>query len=126
VPSAPEAGRQPTSVAVNAVVLTGYLAGDAELHTTGRGGRMVFLRLAFQRSPSRLDYVDVLVTDEQADRASCLRQGQRVLVMGRLQQHRWKAKAGAIRCKHAIVAASLEPLAAAADRPDPARPSPAS
>lgn len=120
----PVAG-QPTSVDVNAVILTGYLVRNPELHTTRRGARMVFLRLAFHRSPSQFDYVDVLVNHEQSERASRLRQGQRVLVVGRLQQHRWKAKTHATRCKHAIVDSSIEPLTASADAPTAARPSPA-
>ena len=109
---------QPTSVDVNAVILTGYLVSDPELHTTRRGARMVFLRLAIRRpSASEHDYIDVLVADEQADRASRLRQGQRVLVMGRLQQHRWRTKKGTRRCKHAIIDSSLEPLISPADEP---------
>jgi len=108
---------QPKGVDVNAVILTGYLARNPELHSTRRGARMVFLRLAFHRTQSQFDYVDVLVNDEQADHASRLRQGQRVLVMGRLQRHRWKVKAGAVRCKHAIVDSSIEPLTDSDDAP---------
>jgi single-stranded DNA-binding protein len=108
---------QPKGVDVNAVILTGYLARNPELHSTRRGARMVFLRLALHRTQSQFDYVDVLVNDEQAEDASRLRQGQRVLVMGRLQQHRWKVKAGAVRCEHAIVDSSIEPLSDSDDAP---------
>ncbi|HZC99535.1 MAG TPA: single-stranded DNA-binding protein [Actinomycetes bacterium] len=112
----PPTADQPTTVDVNAVILTGYLARAADLYTTRQRVRMVFLRLAFHRSASQFDYVDVLVADQHADHASRLRQGQRVLVLGRLQQHRWKARAGATRCKHAIV----EPLTTPTNTPDPA------
>lgn len=119
----PNAG-QPARVDINAVVLTGYLVKIPEFRTTRRHGRQVLLRLAIRRSASQFDYVDVLVNDEQTEQASRLTQGQRLLVTGRLQQHRWRTMTGTSRCKHAIVDSTLEPLTALADTPQPT-PSPA-
>jgi len=116
---------QPTSVDINTVVVTGYLARKPAVHPSRSGDRMVVLRLAIRRSPSKLDYIDVVASPQQADRASRLAQGQRVLVTGRLQQHRWKAKTGVARCKHAIVDSTVEQLATSGELPNPSRPSPA-
>lgn len=115
----PDAAGQPARVDINAVVLTGYLVKAPELRATRRHGRQVLLRLAIRRSASQFDYVDVLVKDEQAEQASRLTQGQRLLVTGRLQRHRWRTMTGTSRCKHAIVDSALEPLAALPDAPQP-------
>ena len=115
---------QPTVVDVNAVILTGYLVTDPQIRAT-RGSRgLTFLRLAIHRAGA-VDYVDILVADDQTEVARQLSKGQRVLVTGQLRQQRWATRRGTTRCKHAIAGITLEPLPSPARLVDPPDPPPA-
>jgi single-stranded DNA-binding protein len=112
---------QPTVVDVNAVILTGYLVTDPEVRSTRGSAGLTVLRLAIHRAGA-IDYVDVLVPDDQADVARQLSKGRRVLVTGQLRQQRWATRRGTTRCKHAIAGITIEPLPSPAllvDSPDP-------
>ena len=101
---------QAITVDINSVVLTGYLVTDPQPQPTRRGRESILIRLAFRRFDAT-DYVDVLVSaPDQVQIASKLRNGQRLLVTGQLRQQRWKSRRHTTRCKHAIVATSLDPL----------------
>jgi single-stranded DNA-binding protein len=112
---------RPTTVDINAVILTGYLVTDPEVRPTRDGGGVTVLRLAIRRAGA-VDYVDVLTDPDQVELAHQLSKGQRVLVTGQLRQQRWTTQKGTTRCKHAIASSTLEPLPAPplpADRPHP-------
>jgi single-stranded DNA-binding protein len=109
---------QPTTVDINAVILTGYLVTDPEARPTRNGGSLTVLRLAIPRVGA-LDYIDVLTDSELAEVARQLSKGQRVLVTGQLRQQRWTTKKGTTRCKHAIAASTLEPLPSPPGLPNP-------
>jgi single-stranded DNA-binding protein len=112
---------QPTVVDVNAVILTGYLVTDPEIRATRSSRGLTVLRLAIHRTGT-VDYIDVLVPDDQTEVAGQLSKGQRVLVTGQLRQQRWTTRKGTTRCKHAIAGITLEPLPSPArlvDPPDP-------
>jgi single stranded DNA-binding protein len=81
---------------LNIVAITGRLAADPELHSTGNGTDVTTLRIAVGRMRRQgeqhtdADFVDVVVWGEQAKHAGRhLAKGRRVAIKGRLQQRTW-------------------------------------
>ena len=86
---------------LNIVAITGRLAADPELHSTGNGTDVTTLRIAVGRMKRQgeqragADFVDVVVWGEQAKHAGrYLAKGRRVAIKGRLQQRTWTTPDG--------------------------------
>jgi single-strand DNA-binding protein len=91
---------------LNLVAITGRLAADPELHSTGNGTDVTTLRIAVGRMKRQgeqradADFVDVVVWGEQAKHAGRhLAKGRRVAIKGRLQQRTWTTPEGAKRSR---------------------------
>jgi single stranded DNA-binding protein len=91
---------------LNIVAITGRLAADPELHSTGNGTDVTTLRIAVGRMRRQgeqrtdADFVDVVVWGEQAKHAGrYLAKGRRVAIKGRPQQRTWTTPDGAKRSR---------------------------
>src|SRR5215207_917478 len=100
---------------LNIVAITGRLAADPELHSTGNGTDVTTLRIAVGRMKrqgeqrSDADFVDVVVWGEQAKHAArYLAKGRRVAIKGRLQQRTWTTPDGAKRSRLQVVADQVQ------------------
>ena len=100
---------------LNIVAITGRLAADPELHSTGNGTDVTTLRIAVGRMKRQgeqradADFVDVVVWGEQAKHAGrYLAKGRRVAIKGRLQQRTWTTPEGAKRSRLQIVADQVQ------------------
>jgi single-strand DNA-binding protein len=100
---------------LNIVAITGRLAADPELHSTGNGTDVTTLRIAVGRMKRQgeqradADFVDVVVWGEQAKHAGrYLAKGRRVAIKGRLQQRTWTTPEGANRSRLQVVADQIQ------------------
>jgi single-strand DNA-binding protein len=100
---------------LNIVAITGRLAADPELHSTGNGTDVTTLRIAVGRMKRQgeqragADFVDVVVWGEQAKHAGrYLAKGRRVAIKGRLQQRSWTTPDGANRSRLQVVADQVQ------------------
>jgi single-strand DNA-binding protein len=100
---------------LNIVAVTGRLAADPELHSTGNGTDVTTLRIAVGRMKrqgeerSDADFVDVVVWGEQAKHAGrYLAKGRRVAIKGRLQQRTWTTPEGSKRSRLQVVADQVQ------------------
>jgi single-strand DNA-binding protein len=100
---------------LNLVAITGRLAADPELHSTGNGTEVTTLRVAVGRMKRQgeqradADFVDVVVWGEQAKHAGrYLAKGRRVAIKGRLQQRTWTTPEGAKRSRLQVVADQVQ------------------
>jgi single-strand DNA-binding protein len=100
---------------LNLVAITGRLAADPELHSTGNGTDVTTLRIAVGRMKRQgeqrpgADFVDVVVWGEQAKHAGrYLAKGRRVAIKGRLQQRTWTTPEGANRSRLQVVADQVQ------------------
>src|SRR5829696_1154819 len=100
---------------LNVVAITGRLAADPELHSTGNGTDVTTLRIAVGRMKRQgeqrpgADFVDVVVWGEQAKHAGrYLAKGRRVAIKGRLQQRTWTTPDGANRSRLQVVADQVQ------------------
>ena len=100
---------------LNLVAITGRLAADPELHSTGTGTDVTTLRIAVGRMKRQgeqragADFVDVVVWGEQAKHAGrYLAKGRRVAIKGRLQQRTWTTPEGANRSRLQVVADQVQ------------------
>jgi single-strand DNA-binding protein len=100
---------------LNIVAITGRLAADPELHSTGNGTDVTTLRIAVGRMKrqgeqrSDADFVDVVVWGEQAKHAArYLAKGRRVAIKGRLQQRTWTIPEGSKRSRLQVVADQVQ------------------
>jgi single-strand DNA-binding protein len=100
---------------LNIVAITGRLAADPELHSTGNGTDVTTLRIAVGRMKRQgeqradADFVDVVVWGEQAKHAGrYLAKGRRVAIKGRLQQRTWTTPEGAKRSRLQVVADQVQ------------------
>jgi single-strand DNA-binding protein len=100
---------------LNIVAITGRLAADPELHSTGNGTDVTTLRIAVGRMKRQgeqragADFVDVVVWGEQAKHAGrYLAKGRRVAIKGRLQQRTWTTPDGANRSRLQVVADQVQ------------------
>jgi single-strand DNA-binding protein len=100
---------------LNIVAITGRLAADPELHSTGNGTDVTTLRIAVGRMKRQgeqragADFVDVVVWGEQAKHAGrYLAKGRRVAIKGRLQQRTWTTPDGAKRSRLQVVADQVQ------------------
>jgi single-strand DNA-binding protein len=100
---------------LNIVAITGRLAADPELHSTGNGTDVATLRIAVGRMKRQgeqragADFVDVVVWGEQAKHAGrYLAKGRRVAIKGRLQQRTWTTPEGANRSRLQVVADQVQ------------------
>ena len=100
---------------LNIVAVTGRLAADPELHSTGNGTDVTTLRIAVGRMKRQgeqradADFVDVVVWGEQAKHAGrYLAKGRRVAIKGRLQQRTWTTPEGANRSRLQVVADQVQ------------------
>jgi len=100
---------------LNTVAITGRLAADPELHSTGNGTDVTTLRIAVGRMKRQgeqragADFVDVVVWGEQAKHAGrYLAKGRRVAIKGRLQQRTWTTPDGANRSRLQVVADQVQ------------------
>ena len=92
-----------------AVSFTGNLTDDPELrHTEGGIARAVFRVAVSGRREQEASYFSVIVWRDQAeDAARSLSKGNRVVVVGRLQQRSWTAEDGSARSVVEVVAEEL-------------------
>jgi single-strand DNA-binding protein len=98
--------------------LVGRLTRDGELRPTRTASSICPLRVAIRRRHGAdAMFVDVVVFGEGARRASKLRKGQLICVVGRLDQRKWTVEDGSRREAHQIVASRIEAL----DTPRPDR-----
>lgn len=97
---------------VNLVEVTGRLAGDPVKHQTRAGAPMAVLREAVRRRSGEdaVLFIDVVAFGAQAEVATSLRKGRRVLVDGRLDLREWTSEDGSHRQSHQIVAERIELL----------------
>jgi single-strand DNA-binding protein len=100
---------------LNLVAITGRLAADPELHSTGNGTDVTTLRIAVGRMKRQgeqradADFVDVVVWGEQAKHAGrYLAKGRRVAIKGRLQQRTWTSPEGGKRSRLQVVADQVQ------------------
>jgi single-strand DNA-binding protein len=100
---------------LNITAITGRLAADPELHSTGNGTDVTTLRIAVGRMKRQgeqragADFVDVVVWGEQAKHAGrYLAKGRRVAIKGRLQQRTWTTPDGANRSRLQVVADQVQ------------------
>src|SRR5215204_900852 len=100
---------------LNIVAITGRLAADPELHSTGNGTDVTTLRIAVGRMKRQgeqradADFVDVVVWGEQAKHVGrYLAKGRRVAIKGRLQQRTWTTPEGANRSRLQVVADQVQ------------------
>jgi single-strand DNA-binding protein len=100
---------------LNLVAVTGRLAADPDLHSTGNGTDVTTLRIAVGRMKRQgeqragADFVDVVVWGEQAKHAGrYLAKGRRVAIKGRLQQRTWTTPEGAKRSRLQVVADQVQ------------------
>jgi single-strand DNA-binding protein len=100
---------------LNIVAITGRLAADPDLHSTGNGTDVATLRIAVGRMKRQgeqragADFVDVVVWGEQAKHAGrYLAKGRRVAIKGRLQQRTWTTPDGANRSRLQVVADQVQ------------------
>ena len=100
---------------LNIVAVTGRLAADPELHSTGNGTDVTTLRIAVGRMKRQgeqradADFVDVVVWGEQAKHAGrYLAKGRRVAIKGRLQQRTWTSPEGGKRSRLQVVADQVQ------------------
>jgi len=100
---------------LNIVAITGRLAADPELHSTGNGTDVTTLRIAVGRMKrqgeqrAHADFVDVVVWGEQAKHAGrYLAKGRRVAIKGRLQQRTWTTPEGSKRSRLQVVADQVQ------------------
>ena len=100
---------------LNIVAITGRLAADPELHSTGNGTDVTTLRIAVGRMKRQgeqradADFVDVVVWGEQAKHAGrYLAKGRRVAIKGRLQQRTWTTPEGSKRSRLQVVADQVQ------------------
>jgi single-strand DNA-binding protein len=100
---------------LNLVAITGRLAADPELHSTGNGTDVTTLRIAVGRMKRQgeqragADFVDVVVWGEQAKHAGrYLAKGRRVAIKGRLQQRTWTTPEGGKRSRLQVVADQVQ------------------
>jgi single-strand DNA-binding protein len=108
------ASRRPVEEGMNRVEVVGRLTRGGELRPTRTGSSICPLRLAIRRRHGDdAVFVDLVVFGEEARRASQLRKGQLVWVVGRLDQREWTAEDGSRRETHQIVASRIEGLEAA-------------
>ena len=111
------AGR-PVEEGMNRVELVGRLTRDGELRPTRTGASICPLRVAIRRRHGAdAMFVDVVVFGAGARRASKLRKGQLICVVGRLDQREWTVEDGSRREAHQSVASRIEAL----DTPRPDR-----
>jgi len=71
---------------MNIVVLTGYLGKAPKIQKTKEGQAYVRLRLAV--NGGKTVWIDVVAFDKLAEQASKLEKGQKVTVLGRLENNR--------------------------------------
>ncbi|MCA1833901.1 MAG: single-stranded DNA-binding protein [Actinobacteria bacterium] len=96
---------------LNRVEVVGRLTRDGELRPTRTGSSLCPLRVAIRRRHGDdVVFVDLSVFGEEARRASQLRKGQMVWVVGRLDHREWTAEDGSRREAHQIVASRIEAL----------------
>jgi single-strand DNA-binding protein len=100
---------------LNIVAITGRLAADPELHSTGNGTDVTTLRIAVGRMKRQgeqradADFLDVVVWGEQAKYAGrYLAKGRRVAIKGRLQQRTWTTPEGSKRSRLQVVADQVQ------------------
>ena len=113
------AGR-PVEEGMNRVELVGRLTRNGELRPTRTGSSICPLRVAIRRRhDADAMFVDVVVFGDGARRASKLRKGQLICVVGRLDQREWTVEDGSRREAHQIVASRIEALDAPRSDPTP-------
>ena len=89
---------------INRVELLGRVGTEPELRRTQNGTAVVQLRLATDRrsqsGEQQSDWHTVVCWSKQAEAvAEYVRQGERVYVSGRLQQHSWETDSGERRSR---------------------------
>ena len=102
---------KPVDEGMNRVELVGRLTRDGELRPTRTGSSICPLRVAIRRRHGTdAMFVDLVVFGEGARRASKLRKGQLICVVGRLDQREWTVEDGSRREAHQIVVSRIEAL----------------
>lgn len=101
---------KPVEEGMNRVELVGRLTRDGELRPTRTGSSICPLRVAIRRHGTDAMFVDLVVFGEGARRASKLRKGQLICVVGRLDQREWTVEDGSRREAHQIVVSRIEAL----------------
>jgi single-strand DNA-binding protein len=94
-----------------AVSFAGNLTDNPELRHTGAGIARVTFRVAVSgRREQEASFLTVIVWRDQAKHAAeSLSRGNRVVVVGRLQQRSWTAEDGSARSVVEVVAEELGP-----------------
>ena len=107
---------------INHVTLLGRVGADPELRSTKSGTAVVQLRLATDRysksnETTETDWHSVVVWGKTAEAvARYVRKGDRVHVMGRLQQHSWQTDVGERRSRTEVHASEVIFLDSRSDR----------
>lgn len=93
------------------VTLAGNLTRDPELRFTPGGQAVCNFGIAINRGKDKPgEFFDVTVWEEQAETVSeSLAKGDRVVIVGRLQQRSWETDAGDKRSKVEVVAYEVGP-----------------
>jgi len=95
----------------NRVILIGSLTRDPEIRYNPRGERVVRITLAIPNGRMTTDHFDVVfLSGNQGDSMEKLREGQWILIEGKMKQRRWKTPEGQSRARVEIIADTIEQL----------------
>jgi single-strand DNA-binding protein len=95
----------------NRVILIGSLTRDPEIRYNPRGDRVVKITLAIPNERMTTDHFDVVfVSGNQGNLAEKLREGQWVLIEGKMKQRRWKTPEGQSRARVEIIADTIRQI----------------
>ena len=94
---------------LNQTVLTGNLGAEPSLHYSSEGNPVASFNLAFRSSKKKTGWIKIVCFNRIAETASkYLGKGDRIGVIGTLDQQKWETEEGLTRSSFQLIANSLE------------------
>ena len=94
---------------LNNCILTGNLGADPEVFYSSEGDPVATFNLAFKSSKKKTNWIKITCFHRLAEVAEkYLSKGNRVAIIGTLDQQRWETDEGATRSSFQLIANSME------------------
>jgi single-strand DNA-binding protein len=94
---------------LNSCILTGNLGADPEIFYSSEGEPIATFNLAFQSSKKKTGWIKVTCFHRLAEVAEkFLKRGNRIGIVGKLDQQMWETDEGAKRSSFQLIANSIE------------------
>ncbi len=94
---------------MNQCILTGNLGADPEIRYSNNGDPIASFNLAFRSGKDRTSWLKIVVFNKLAEvTEKYLHKGARIVVLGSLDQEKWKNDQGENRTGYKLIAHSIE------------------